>query len=179
MQSPKKRKLDHSINDSKSHIWNSFIEYVISSRYLSYIQSRSSGHYQRFFFDFRFSGRKSQSQQKLSTKITYFTIQFRSKNLTHLCTSTHVKLKIICSRNAAKILSHFTTDFSANMFLFGVRKKHLHCAISSHPKTAFLKHFESKCLYISVYSCISNYQNFCSKDVVRFYLVVWGWWEAE
>ena len=132
-----------------------------------------------FFFDFRFSGRKSQSQQKLSTKITYFTIQFRSKNLAHLCTSTHVKLKIICSRNAAKILSHFTTDFSANMFLFGVRKKHLHCAISSHPKTAFLKHFESKCLYISVYSCISNYQNFCSKDVVRFYLVVWGWWEAE
>ena len=28
---PQKRKLHHSINDSKSHIWNSFIENDISS----------------------------------------------------------------------------------------------------------------------------------------------------
>ena len=104
---------------------------------------------------------------------------FAQKTSLISCTSTHLKLKILCSRNTAKILSDFATDFSANMFLFGVRKKHLHCAISWHPKTAFLKHFESKCLYISVYSCISNYQNFCSKDIVRFYLVAWGWWEAE
>ena len=31
----------------------------------------------------RFSDRKSQSQQKLAKKITNFTIQFRSKNITH------------------------------------------------------------------------------------------------
>ena len=37
----------------------------------------------KFFFDFRFSRRKSQSQQKLLIKITYFAIQVRSKNLTH------------------------------------------------------------------------------------------------
>ena len=44
---------------------------------------RSSGHYQSFFFNFRFSSRKSQSQQKLAKKITHLTIQFCSKNLTH------------------------------------------------------------------------------------------------
>ena len=38
----------------------------------------------RFFFNVRFSNRKSQSHQKLLKKITHFTIQFRSKNfLTH------------------------------------------------------------------------------------------------
>ena len=50
------------------------------------------------------------------------------------------------------------------------QKKHLHCTISWHPRTAFLKHFESKCLYISVY-LIKEY--FCPKDVVIFYLVGW------
>ena len=35
-----------------------------------------------FFFNFRFFSRKSQSQQKLAKKITHFTIQFHSKNLT-------------------------------------------------------------------------------------------------
>ena len=36
-----------------------------------------------FFFNFSFSSRKSQSQQKLAKNITHFTIEFRSKNLTH------------------------------------------------------------------------------------------------
>ena len=37
------------------------------------------------------------------------------------------------------------------MFLFGVKENYLHCAISWRPITAFLKHFESKCPYVSVY----------------------------
>ena len=36
-----------------------------------------------FHFNFSFSNRKSQSQQKLANKIIHFTIQFHSKNLTH------------------------------------------------------------------------------------------------
>ena len=36
-----------------------------------------------FLFDFRFSSRNSQSQQKLAKKIAHFTIQFRLKNITH------------------------------------------------------------------------------------------------
>ena len=38
------------------------------------------------FFSLRFSSRKSQSQQKLAKKITYFTIKICSKNLTHFTT---------------------------------------------------------------------------------------------
>ena len=64
--------------------------------------------------------------------------------------STLLKLKIICTQNTAKKLSQ-STNFRANMFLFGVRKKHLHCIISWRPRTTFLKHCEIKCLYISVY----------------------------
>ena len=38
------------------------------------------------------------------------------------------------------------TNFLANMFLVGVRK-------NIRPRTAFSKHWESKCLYIPVYLC--------------------------
>ena len=79
---------------------------------------RSNWHHQIFFLDFRFSSRKSQSQQKLVKKITHFTIQFRS---TILRTATHLTLKIVSSRNTAKSLSDFA-NFPADMFLFGVRK---------------------------------------------------------
>ena len=36
-----------------------------------------------FFLDFRFSSRKSQSQQKLAKEITHFFIRFNSKHLTY------------------------------------------------------------------------------------------------
>ena len=55
----------------------------------------------RVYFNFRFSSRKSQSQQKLTKKITHFTIQFRSKNFI-LRTLTHLTLKIISTRNKTK-----------------------------------------------------------------------------
>ena len=44
--------------------------------------------------------------------------------------------------------------FSSKLVSAWCQKKNLHCTISWHPTTAFLKHFESKCilaLYISVY----------------------------
>ena len=47
---------------------------------------------------------------------------FAQKTSLILRISTHLKLKIICSRNTAKNLSDFTTNISANMFLFGARK---------------------------------------------------------
>ena len=76
----------------------------------------------------RFYNRKSQRQQKLAKKITYLIIPFRSKNLIY-----------------------FTDLNSPNMFLVDFRKKSLHCIISRRPRTAFSKHWESKCLYILVY----------------------------
>ena len=67
-----------------------------------------------------------------------------------LRTSTHSTLKKICSHNIAKNLSHFT-NFPANIWL--VSKKHLYSTISRRSRIALSKHFESKCLYISVYLC--------------------------
>ena len=127
----------------------------------------------KFFFDFRFSRRKSQSQQKLSIKITYFAIQVLSKHLTHF--TNHNSLGIennMLPKHCQKSFSLYKL-FSKHIS-FWCQKKHLHCTISWHPSTAFVKHFESKCLHISVYFCISNKKNFCFKEVIRFYLVAWG-----
>ena len=71
-------------------------------------QSTSSKY---FFFNFRFSSRKSQSLQKLAEKVTYFTIQFCSITSLISRTSTHLTLKKnIFPANifTAKNLSHFT-----------------------------------------------------------------------
>ena len=97
-----------------------------------------------FFLNFRFSSRKSQSQQKLAKKITHFTMQFRS---TILQTSTHLTLKMISSRNSQK--SFWLCKFSSRHVSVWCQKKYLHCTLSWRPIIAFLKHFESKCLYIS------------------------------
>ena len=56
-----------------------------------------------FFFNFRFSSIKSQSQQKLAKKITYLKLQVRSKKTwLILQTLTHLTLKNTCSRDTAK-----------------------------------------------------------------------------
>ena len=49
------------------------------------------------------------------------------------------------------------------------QKKYLHCTSSWRPRTAFLKQFEIKCLYISIY-LLKNV-----RDVVRSYLVGVEW----
>ena len=67
----------------KSLIWNSFFENFISGIQSFYICPDVPLDITRFFFNFRFSSRRSQSQQRLAKKITHFTIQFCSKNLTH------------------------------------------------------------------------------------------------
>ena len=64
-----------------------------------------------FIFNFRFSSRNSQSQQKLGKKVTYFTIQFRSKNLTHL-----TKLNSLDIENNT-LLQHSQKPFSLYRFL--------------------------------------------------------------
>ena len=46
-----------------------------------------------FLFNFRFSSRKSQSQQKLAKTTTNCTIQFRSKNITHFTNLKSLDIK--------------------------------------------------------------------------------------
>ena len=112
-----------------------------------------------FFSNFRFYTRKSESERKLAKKITHFIIQFCSKNLIHFT-----------NLNSLDIENNMFPQHSQklNMLLSVVKKKkHLHCTISWSTRTAFLKQ-------MSIYFCISvNFisVNFCSTDVVRFYLV--------
>ena len=104
----------------------------------------------KFFFDFRFSRRKSQSQQKLLIKITYFAIQVCSKHLTHFTNLNSLDIE------NNMLPKHRQKSFSLYKFFrkhasVWCQKKHLHCIISWQPRIAFLKkRFESKCLYISV-----------------------------
>ena len=107
----------------------------------------------KFFFDFRFSRRKSQSQQKLLIKITYFAIQVCSKHLTHFMNLNTLDIENnMLPKHCPKFFS--LCKFFRKHVSVWCQKKHLHCTISWHPRTAFLKHFESKCLYISVWYLI-------------------------
>ena len=74
-----------------------------------------------FFFSFRLSSRKCRSQQKLTKKITYFTVQFCLKNLTHFTNLNSFDIENnMLSQHSQK--PFWLYKFSANMFLFGIRK---------------------------------------------------------
>ena len=77
--SPLKRNLDEDINDSKSHIWNSFFENIISSIQSFYIRPQVPVDIIRVILIFRFSSRKSQSQQKLAKKKLIVQYSFAQK----------------------------------------------------------------------------------------------------
>ena len=83
----------------------------------------------------------NKNQPKRSLILQY---SFAQKTSLILRISTPLKLKIICSQNTAKKFSQFT-NFPAKIFLFGVRKN---ICTAQFPDTTFMKHFESKCLYI-------------------------------
>ena len=147
-----------------------FWKYFFGHTIFLYSSTRSSGHHQSFFLisDFLAESLKtSKNYQKRSLILQY---SFAQKASLILWTSTHLTLKIICSRNTAKNLLDFTTSFLVNMFLFGCRKN-----ICTPP---FLD--AQNCILavlwkqMSVYFCIYAQEKFCSKDVVRFYLMGGG-----
>ena len=118
-----KTKFDQKITYSIPHIWS-------------------------FSFNFRFSSRKSQTQQKLVIKITHFAIQFCLRNLSHF---THSTLQKVYCHNTAKNLTHFT-NFRSKMFLVSLRK---------HSYTAPFQDVEelrsqSNWKQMSLYCCISS-----------------------
>ena len=86
----------------------------------------------------------------------------------------HLALKAICSCNTAKNLSGFT-NFPASMFLFGVRKTFVLFDLLM-PINCIL---EALWKQMSVYISISPWEDFCSRDIVTFYLLVVSWEEAE
>ena len=106
----------------------------------------SSGHHQGFFL-FQILWQKILKPIKTNEKVTYFTIQFRSKNLFWNCFEIENNMFL---KHRQEAFSDY--KFSRNHVTVWCQKKHLHCPIFWHPRTTFLKHFESKCLYIcSVY----------------------------
>ena len=103
-----------------------------------------------FLFNFRFH-----SKQNLAKKITHFTIQSRSKILTHFTNLNSLDIENnMLPKHSQKPFSLYKF-FGKHVFVW-CQRKHLHCTISWHQRNAFLRHFESKCLHISVYFCISN-----------------------
>ena len=96
---------------------------------------------------FRFSGRKSQSQQKLAKKITHFTVQVSLKKPFHFT-----------NLNSLNIIKNTLPQHCWKHVSGWCQKKTLHCTIYRHPRTAFSKQLESKWQYIPV--------NLCSKIFV-------------
>ena len=120
----KNRNLHQKINDLKSNISNSYV-------------------------NFRLFGRKSQSQQILANNIIHFTRQFRSKNLTHFTNLNSLNItKNLPQQRSQKPYPLY--KFSSEHVSGCCQKKNLHCTISIRPRTLFSKHLESKCQYIPV-----------------------------
>ena len=101
----------------------------------------------------RFSSRESQRQQRLVKKITHFTIQFRSKNLTHFTNFSSLDIENNrLSKHCQKSFSLY--KFSSKHVSVWWQKKHLHCTISLlTPKNCILKGIWKQ---MSVYFCISS-----------------------
>ena len=114
-----------------------------------------------YLFNFTFSSRKSQSQQKTSEKRLQYS--FTQKTSPILQTSTHSILKNTCSRDTAKNLSFSLYTFLCK-HLVGVRK------------TIALHHFQTpkNCILEALWKQMSVYptENFCFRDVVSFYLLL-------
>ena len=121
--------------------WKYYFGPTISFIFVRTFQWTSS----KFFYS-KFFSRKSQREQRLAKKKSLILqYSFAQKISLILRTSTHLTLKIICSRNAAKKFSDFT-NFQQTCFCL-VSEKYLFSTISWRPRTAFLKQIESKCLY--------------------------------
>ena len=105
-------------------------------------------------FHSRFSSKKPQSWQKVAKKDHSFyntvllKIHFMNLNSLNI-------VKKIPPQHSQRPYSLY--KFSSKHVSGWRQKKHLHCTISRRRRTAFLKHLESKCLYIPVYLCSEIY----------------------
>ena len=125
----------------------------------------------KYYFGDTNSSRTSDSHQKLAKNITHFTIQFRSKNLTHFTNLNLFDIENNMLQQHSQKLFWLYKFSSKHIISVWSQKKHLRSTIYWRPRTAFLKQFESKCLYTSVYLP----KKIFVPETVRFYLTeVWG-----
>ena len=93
---------------------------------------------------------------KTSKKIIHFKIQFRSKNLTHFTNLNSLDIgNNMLPQHSQK--PFWLYIFSSRHVSVWCQKKYLHCTLSLRQRTAFLKHFESKCQYISIHLVIKMF----------------------
>ena len=110
----------------------------------------SKHHIRSLSLNVRFSGKKSQNQQKLAKKISYLTIQFHSENFAYFTNLNSLNIaKSILPRHILKPYSRYKFS-KKNVFCWSQKKKDLHWTISKSPRTTFSKHLEGKCLCIIV-----------------------------
>ena len=122
-----------------------FWKYYFGNTTFLYSSTRSSD-ITRVFFNFRFSSRKFQSQQKLPKKIIHFTMQFRSINLSHFM-----------NFNSLEIENNMLPQRSKTFLTLQIFQQILSCLVSE--KTFALHHFlmpknyilEALCLCLYVY----------------------------
>ena len=104
----------------------------------------------RFQINFNFQiFEKSPSQKNQRKRSLFLRHSFPQKTSLIARTSTHLTLKLIYVGNKAKKLSD-SANIPAHMFLLGARKNICTAPFLDAQKPAFLKHFDSECLYISV-----------------------------
>ena len=126
----------------------------------------------RVFFYSRCSSRKSQRQSKLATKIIHFTIQFRSKNLTHFTNLSSFDIENnMPLKHSQKPFSLF--NFSSKHASVWCQKKIFNCTISWRWRLHSRINLKANvCIFLN-----NSLKNICFKDVVRFYLV--GCWVSR
>ena len=115
-------------------------------------------------FNFRFSCTKSQSQQNTSKKdhLTWNTVLLKKPH--SLCKpqlSEHLEIHAPETKPKTFLTLQIFQQTSG-----WCQKKHRNCTISRCPGKTLWKQ-------MSVYFCISPSENFCSRDVVSFYLVLY------
>ena len=140
-----------------SYLEFGFWKYYFEHTAFLYLSRRSSGHHQSFF-NFRFSSRKSQSQQKTSKKdhTFYNTVSLKKPHLFHLT------LKIICTHNAAK-KTFWLYKFSSKHVSVWCQKKIFTLHHFLMPKSCILEALSKKMsLYFYIFICLLK-KNFCSE----------------
>ena len=128
-----------------------------------------SGHHPLFLIS-DFLPESLKANKKVAKKITNFTT-VSLKKLTHFPNLNSLDVESdMLPQHSQKPFSLY--KFSSKHVTVWCQKKYLLCTISWRPGTAFLKHFESKGLYIPIYLPKKNFFRRRSKVERRF--IWWG-----
>ena len=145
------------------------MEFLFSKYYFGHTVFLSGNHPLFLISDFLPESLKA--NKKVAKKITNFTT-VSLKKLTHFTNLNSLDVESdMLPQHSQKPFSLY--KFSSKHVSVWCQKKYLHCTISWRPGTAFLKHFESKGLYIPIYLPKKKFFRRRSKVGRRFI-----WWRG-